>query len=226
MSIENESSPGLSREDASADTIVVECDLPDPPEKVWRALTVPELLAAWLMPNDIRPRVGERFRFESEDRGRGGAGREADGPTATGRPGAKPDRAAENIDCEVLEVEPNRVLRYRWSTCESDRVLDSVVSFELTRTADGGTHLRVVHGDFQFRAPNVIRLPVPDPVTTPGTGKPPVAMLAAYPTRAASLTAPRRPEKSRLLRPATKLMSEKRPKGSFSNELGGMRWAA
>ncbi|RUW11496.1 SRPBCC domain-containing protein, partial [Mesorhizobium sp. M1A.F.Ca.IN.022.05.2.1] len=35
-----------------------ECELPDPPEKVWRALTEPELLAAWLMPTDIKPAIG------------------------------------------------------------------------------------------------------------------------------------------------------------------------
>ena len=35
-------------------SIVAEYDLPYPPEKVWRALTEPELLAAWLMPNDIQ----------------------------------------------------------------------------------------------------------------------------------------------------------------------------
>jgi len=28
--------------------VVTECDLPDAPKKVWKALTVPELLAAWL----------------------------------------------------------------------------------------------------------------------------------------------------------------------------------
>lgn len=37
---------------ASDDTIVVECDLPEPPEKVWRALTTPELVAQWLTPDE------------------------------------------------------------------------------------------------------------------------------------------------------------------------------
>jgi hypothetical protein len=31
------------------------------PEKVWRALTEPKLLAAWLMVTDLRPLVGNRF---------------------------------------------------------------------------------------------------------------------------------------------------------------------
>jgi uncharacterized protein YndB with AHSA1/START domain len=33
-------------------TVVVECDLPDPPEKVWRALTEPERVAEWLTPDE------------------------------------------------------------------------------------------------------------------------------------------------------------------------------
>ena len=32
----------------SPDAVITECDLPESPEKVWKALTVPELLAAWL----------------------------------------------------------------------------------------------------------------------------------------------------------------------------------
>ena len=33
-------------------TIVLECELAEPPQKVWKALTVPELRAKWLMPKD------------------------------------------------------------------------------------------------------------------------------------------------------------------------------
>jgi uncharacterized protein YndB with AHSA1/START domain len=76
--------------------VVTECDLPDAPKKVWKALTVPELLAAWL-----------------------------------------PDA----VDYEVLASEPDRLLRYRWRGNE----FDSVVTFELTATSTGGTHLRVDH---------------------------------------------------------------------------------
>ncbi|MFB6393843.1 SRPBCC domain-containing protein [Polymorphospora lycopeni] len=40
--------------------------LSHPPEKVWRALTDPDLVAAWLMPNTFEPRVGHRFTFRTD----------------------------------------------------------------------------------------------------------------------------------------------------------------
>jgi uncharacterized protein YndB with AHSA1/START domain len=46
--------------------IVVEYSFPQPPAHVWRALTEPELLAAWLMPNDIAPVVGHKFNFRTQ----------------------------------------------------------------------------------------------------------------------------------------------------------------
>lgn len=104
-----------------------ECDLPDPPEKVWRALTEPELLAAWLMPNDIKAEAGSRFAFA--------------GPDAP-------------IECEVLEAEPGRLLRYSWrerpGAKDADQfpAFDSIVTFTLAGTASGGTHLRIVHDGF------------------------------------------------------------------------------
>jgi uncharacterized protein YndB with AHSA1/START domain len=89
----------------SPDAVVTECDLPEAPEKVWKALTAPELLAAWL---------------------------------------------PEVVDCEVLAAEPDRLLSYRWRAGVDDKdavghPVDSVVTFELSRTANGGTHLRVDH---------------------------------------------------------------------------------
>jgi uncharacterized protein YndB with AHSA1/START domain len=112
-------------------SVIIECDLPDPPKRVWRALTDQNILGAWLMPNDIRPEVGAHFSFRPESGG------------STGFP----------IDCEVLEAEPNRLLRWRQSEhSESDgdpRSLDSVVTFELSDTPTGGTHLRLIHDGFQ-----------------------------------------------------------------------------
>ena len=116
--------------DDAIESIVVECDLAAPPAQVWRALTEPELLSAWLMPNDIRPEVGACFTFQ------------ADAEAGSGP-----------IECEVLAVEPLRLLRYSWrgedgNRAPSDRTLDSTVTFVLAETPDGGTHLRLAHDGF------------------------------------------------------------------------------
>ncbi len=108
-----------------SDSVIVDCDLAEPPEKVWRALTVPELLAAWLMPNDFAPTVGHDFTF---------------------RPERGPD-----IACEVLDVEENRLIRYSWREACDDQV-DSIVTVRLTPLQGGGTHLRLVHTGFPLRA--------------------------------------------------------------------------
>ncbi|MER9651966.1 SRPBCC domain-containing protein [Mesorhizobium sp. M0152] len=117
-----------SQTEAALDAIEFEYDLTEPPEKVWRALTVPELLAAWMMPNDIRPQTGSRFAF------------------------AGPDAA---IECEILDAEPERLLRYSWREQPGDArqdALDSIVTFTLARTVSGGTHLRIVHDGFARKA--------------------------------------------------------------------------
>jgi len=120
----------------TAESVVIECDLPDPPEKVWRALTERDLLGAWLMPNDMRPEVGAQFRFSPGD-GEGG-----------------------EVDCEVLEAEPNRLLRWRQNERDDSdaqpRSVQSVVSFELSRIPGGGTHLRLVHDGFEGNSDQVL----------------------------------------------------------------------
>jgi uncharacterized protein YndB with AHSA1/START domain len=110
----------------SYESVVVECDLPEPPEKVWRALTESDLLSAWIMPNDLRPEVGSRFRFQPE---------------------------AENgppIECEVLEAAPNRRLswrqRERGDPDSAYQEIESVVSIEIEPNRAGGTRFRLVHG--------------------------------------------------------------------------------
>jgi len=102
----------------AADEVDFECELEAPPEKVWRALTVPEFLAAWLMPNTLREtKSGEQFAFDGQKQG------------------------LAKIECEVLAAEPERLLRYRWVEPGSAA---SVVTFELRPHGDG-TWLRVVH---------------------------------------------------------------------------------
>jgi uncharacterized protein YndB with AHSA1/START domain len=68
-------------------SVVVEREIPYPPEKLWRALTQPQLLAEWLMKNDFAPVVDQRFQF-SRDWG--------------------------SVDCRVTTVEPDRTLAYTW----------------------------------------------------------------------------------------------------------------
>jgi uncharacterized protein YndB with AHSA1/START domain len=69
----------------SSDSLVFECDLEEPPQKVWRALTEPHLLNAWLSDDSVRsepveivsaepPRlVCYRFRDKEEGGGTSGA---------------------------------------------------------------------------------------------------------------------------------------------------------
>jgi uncharacterized protein YndB with AHSA1/START domain len=113
------------------ESIVVENDLPDPPERVWRALTDPALLEAWLMPNNIRAEVGIRFQF-----------RTAPAPGWNGI-----------VECEVLDVVPQRLLVYSWrggskATDGYAHELNTVVTWRLTPLENGGTRLSLEHSGF------------------------------------------------------------------------------
>jgi uncharacterized protein YndB with AHSA1/START domain len=53
----------------TADPRVIEIDqfYPHPPQRVWRALTTPELMARWLMqPSGFAPVVATRFSFQGQ----------------------------------------------------------------------------------------------------------------------------------------------------------------
>jgi uncharacterized protein YndB with AHSA1/START domain len=69
-------------------SVVVEREIPFPPEKIWRALTQPHLIEEWLMKNDFKPVVGQRFNLRAD----WGA-----------------------VDCRVLTVEPHTRLSYTWA---------------------------------------------------------------------------------------------------------------
>lgn len=105
-------------------SVVIERDIPHPPDKVWRALTQPHLIAEWLMKNDFAPTVGHRFSLRGEW---GGV-----------------------LDCEVLAIEPHKTLSYTWNYAHSDPAfnLNSVVTFTLTPTSSG-THLRIEQRGFR-----------------------------------------------------------------------------
>ncbi|MGA7341966.1 MAG: SRPBCC domain-containing protein [Terracidiphilus sp.] len=105
-----------------ARTVVVEREMPHPPEKIWRALTQGSLIEQWLMSNDFQPVVGHRFSFRATP--------------AQGWNGV--------IDCEVVAVVPNERLSYSWGTLG----MESVVAWTLTPT-ESGTHLRMEHSGFK-----------------------------------------------------------------------------
>ena len=102
-------------------TLVIERELPHPPEKIWRALTQGSLIKEWLMDNDFEPVLGRKFTFRSTPV-----------PNWNGV-----------IDSEVMIVEPNKKLSYSWSTLG----LLSVVVWTLVATS-GGTLLRMEHSGF------------------------------------------------------------------------------
>jgi uncharacterized protein YndB with AHSA1/START domain len=81
--------------DTSAETrsVVVEREIPFPPEKVWRALTQPHLIEEWLMKNDFKPIADHTFEL------RGDWG---------------------SVNCRVLAIEPNKALSYSWAAMGLD----------------------------------------------------------------------------------------------------------
>jgi uncharacterized protein YndB with AHSA1/START domain len=104
-------------------TLALDFDLPHPPEKVWRALTDPVLLAEWLLPVvGLTLEPGAAFTFQTQ-----------------AYPGWN-----GTVSCRMLEIEPYRTLRYTWSV----PFLETVVTFTLTPTASG-TRLSVVQSGFE-----------------------------------------------------------------------------
>jgi uncharacterized protein YndB with AHSA1/START domain len=106
---------------AATRSVVIEKELPHPPQKIWRALTEGPLIKEWLMENDFQPAVGHAFTLRMKPM-----------PGWNGI-----------IECQVLTMEPCKTLSYTWGTLG----LGTVVTFTLTPT-DTGTHLRVEQSGF------------------------------------------------------------------------------
>lgn len=114
----------MSASGAETRTVMVEREFAHAPEKLWRALTQPHLIEAWLMKNDFAPKVGHQFKLRGEW---GGV-----------------------LDCEVLTIEAGKSLAYTWDFIHEDPAynLKSVVTLTLTPTA-GGTRLRMEQEGFR-----------------------------------------------------------------------------
>jgi len=100
-----------------------EFDLHHSPQKVWRALTEPALLAEWLLPVvglELEP--GAAFTFKTQPY-----------PGWDG-----------TVNCRFVEIEAHRKLSYAWGVPG----LDTVVTFTLTPTASG-TRLSLVQSGFK-----------------------------------------------------------------------------
>lgn len=114
----------------SDDAIEIEMVYPHPVERVWRALTSREALAAWLMPNDFEPRVGHEFTFRA--------------PPQEGWNGV--------VRCRVTALDELRRVAYTWRG--GDGLLDTLVTFTLEPLAEGeGTRLRLEHTGFAAGGP-------------------------------------------------------------------------
>jgi uncharacterized protein YndB with AHSA1/START domain len=106
------------------ETIAFEVDLKHPPEKVWRALTEPSLLAEWLLPTvgfDLKPDA--EFMLKAPQAYPGWDG---------------------TVNCRFVEIEPLRKLKYTWNV----PFLETVVTFTLKPTP-AGTHLTIVQSGFK-----------------------------------------------------------------------------
>ena len=85
-------------------SVIVEREMPFPPEKIWRALTQPHLIEEWLMKSDFKPAVGHRFNLRGDW---GGV-----------------------LDCEVLAIEPHKMLCYTWNFAHDDAAFQGAADAE------------------------------------------------------------------------------------------------
>jgi uncharacterized protein YndB with AHSA1/START domain len=108
--------------------------LPHKPDDVWLAITDPQALAEWLMPNNFEPIVGRKFRFHVDP-----------------MPGPYPGGS----ECEVLEVDAPRRLVYSWACLRKDQTRPPPPPTTVTWTLipeQGGTRLVLEHAGFEHES--------------------------------------------------------------------------
>lgn len=112
---------------AETRSLVIEKEMPHPPEKIWRALTETSLLEDWMMQNDFQPVVGRKFTFRAKPM-----------PNWNGV-----------VDCEVQAIDPQRRLSYTWGVGgpEAANAMSWLVTWTLTPT-EGGTRVRMEQSGF------------------------------------------------------------------------------
>jgi uncharacterized protein YndB with AHSA1/START domain len=112
---------------AQTKSIVIERLMPHPAERIWRALTMPDLIREWLMENDFVPEAGHRFTFRARP--------------VPGWSGV--------VNCQVIETDPPHRLVYSWGDgSESDSGLRTIVTWTMT-PQDGGTLVRMEQSGFR-----------------------------------------------------------------------------
>jgi uncharacterized protein YndB with AHSA1/START domain len=91
-----------TKADQQGEDLVLDYELDAPPEKVWRAISIPALRASWLPSGDL-------------------------------------------VDAAPISSTSGEEVRYRMRDDEPP-YLESIVTFQVTPNAEGGTRLRIIHG--------------------------------------------------------------------------------
>lgn len=106
---------------SSSDSLSLEFELAHPPEKGWRALTDPALLAEWLLPLvGFKLQIGTKFRFQTQ--------------AFPGWDGT--------VNCQLVKSEMPRRISYTW--CVPG--METVVGFALPPTETGNRLVLVQSG--------------------------------------------------------------------------------
>ncbi len=97
----------MTQTSTETQAVIVERDIPFPPEKIWRALTQPHLIEQWLMRNDFQPVVGHSFKLTAD---------------------------WGSVDCQVTAIEPIKSLSYKWEAMGLESVVTWTLTATSTGT--------------------------------------------------------------------------------------------